>query len=288
VAQVDLLFARDALLHSSAINRAVDTDDRFKTHKQSQSEGITEYLTAEHSPDVVQNLWRLRRDLEKMSMQLYAQFVAMSDLVTTVVEQATMYFSQRRPRELANFKWTIDAKDPLRVTTQERWWRETLGPLLESRCRHQPLQLYRGSAFDYRFFEKAYMGEKTMWHPEKPRERVTGYDIERILSDRISFTDSRSDILIQAVDILANHVRRVLNGKITDVQIARVLGRLQINQRPAKGIYQSVRLLGLSKAGRLNESDHLGSMIRRMSLAGRSMRRPEKPSSTSQRTRGLV
>jgi hypothetical protein len=32
-------------------------------------------------------------------------------------EEVTLYFAQRRPRELAKFEWTIDAKDPRRITS---------------------------------------------------------------------------------------------------------------------------------------------------------------------------
>jgi hypothetical protein len=39
---------------------------------------------------------------------------------------------------LAQFEWTIDAKDPLRVSTQENWWRDTLGALVESKSLREP------------------------------------------------------------------------------------------------------------------------------------------------------
>jgi len=46
-----------------------------------------------------------------MPRQLYLQCVMMSELIRTASEEVTMYFAQRRPRELAKFEWTIDAKD---------------------------------------------------------------------------------------------------------------------------------------------------------------------------------
>ena len=180
-----------------------------------------------------------------------------------------MYFSQRRPRELGNFWWTIDAKDPRRITTQEIWWRDTLGPLQESRSRKEPLGRVDDPRFDYRFFDKAYTFEKSMWHPDKPREVARGHDIKKIISDRISFRDSRADILLQTIDILTNFLRRVLLGRVADPTIASTLGRLQIRRR-REGAYQSIEVLTLTGGARTNLSQ-LGRMTKLMSLAGRSM-----------------
>ena len=74
-----------------------------------------------------------------------------------------MYFAQRRPRELAQFEWTIDAKDPRRVTTSEKWWRDTLAPLLESRSRRDPMRMVDHPAFDYRFLERSFGMRKSVW-----------------------------------------------------------------------------------------------------------------------------
>ena len=205
-----------------------------------------------------------------MPVQLYVQSMLMTELTAIAVERIAMYFAQRRPRELGSFRWIIDAKDPCRVTTQEKWWRDTLGPLQESRSRRKPLGRVDDPRFDYRFFDKAYEFEKQMWYPDKRREFITGYDIKKILFDQISFQDSRSDILLQAIDILTNFLRRLLMGRIIDPAVARALGRLQIRQRLAANVYQSIQLHTFTTNER-TEGSHLGSMLRQMSLAGRSM-----------------
>jgi hypothetical protein len=79
----------------------------------------------------------LRAALERMPPQLYVQCVLMSELVATAIEDNLMYFAQRRPRELGKFEWTVDAKDPVRVSPQEAWWRDTLAPSFSAiRLRH--------------------------------------------------------------------------------------------------------------------------------------------------------
>ena len=219
-ALVDLLFARDALLHAVAIDIAAENEAGLKDHKNKQAALLTAHLTSEHHTDLIAEIWVLRNTLEAMPVQLYIQSILMVELTHTVIERTTMYFSQRRPQELGQFKWIIDAKDPRRITTQEKWWRDTLGPLQESRSRRKPIGRVDDPHFDYQFFDKSYEMEKQMWYSDKPSEVITGYDIKKILSDQISFKDSRSDILLQAADILTNFLRRILMGKIIDPAVA--------------------------------------------------------------------
>jgi len=269
-ALVDLLFARDALLHAVAINMARESAAGLNDHKRNQCELLTANLTPAHHPNLVAQIWALRKILEGMPVQLYVQSVLMTELTAIAVERITMYFAQRRPRELGKFSWIVDAKDPRRITTQEKWWQDTLGPLQESHSRRKPLGRVDDPEFDYRFFDKAYEFTKEMWYPDKPSEPITGYDIRKILSDNISFKDSRCDILLQAIDILTNFLRRLLMGRIVDPVVAKILGRLQIHQRPAPNVFQSMHLMTFTTSER-TENMQLGRMLKQMSLAGRSM-----------------
>ena len=204
-----------------------------------------------------------------MPLQLYVQSVLMNELAVSVVEETAAYFAQRHPSEIGRFRWVIDAKDPRRVTTQERWWRDTLGPLLESRSRGQPFLRVRDASFDYRYFDKSFKLVKAMWHPDQPREVISGYDIKKIIGKELEFVDSRDEILIQAVDVLASFLRRVLTGRITDPSVVTDLGRLQI-RRLRDGVYQSVQLLTLSQEGQ-KETVPIGKMIRLMAISSRTM-----------------
>ena len=153
-ALVQQLFVREALLFADAIDMAKEDDELLKEHKNKQGDLITAFLTSEHHVNLTEQIWKLRRTLEKMPVQLYVQSILMTELTATIVEKTALYFSQRRPQELGNFTWTIDAKDPRRITTQEEWWRDTLGPLQESRSRRKPLGRVNDPQFNYRFFDK--------------------------------------------------------------------------------------------------------------------------------------
>jgi len=283
-ALVDVLFAREAIFHATAIDMSAEDDAGLRSHKEGQCEAMTENLTSDHHPNFVKEVWALRRTLEKMPMQLYVQSALMTTLIATVTEQTTMYFAQRRPGELAQFEWIVDAKDSQRITTQEKWWRETLGALLESRGRREALHLVRGTDFNYNYFEKSYLTETLAWNPGGIETVITGYDIKKLISKQLSFVDSRSDILIQATDILASFLRRMLMGQIKDSAIACSLGRLQIRQRPSNLIWQSIQLATLSRDVQ-REKAPFGDLLQSMSLSGRTMLRPTKLQSKTMRDR---
>ena len=272
-ALVDVLYRHDAVLHACAIDVSREDPQGVDRHKTGQCEGITRYLAPEHHPDFVRQVWDLRRALERMLAQLYIQCVLMSELVAWAVEETTMYFAQRRPRELADFEWTIDAKDPRRVTNQEQWWRDTLAPLQESHSRREPMRMVRDRAFDYRYFDRKFSMRKEMWYPDRPRETVGGYDIKKMITERMAFVDSRSETLIQAVDIVTSFLRRLLTGQVAGDEIARALGRLQIIRMQGRSP-QSLRVLTISRVPGGNTG--LFRTIRTMTRAGRNMSKPKR------------
>jgi hypothetical protein len=229
-ALISILFRHDALLHCHGTDIAAEDQGLITAHKVKQCDGLTKYLLPTHPEDLIRSVTALRETLEKMPNQLYVQFVLLSDVVMTTADHAAMYFSQRRPEELGHFAWIIDAKDPKRVSVQEAWWRDTLGPLGESKSRVHPFLRIDDGNFDYSYFDKSYAMTKEIWLPDRPRETVDGVDIGKLITESVTFADSRSNVLLQAVDILANFMRRTLNGDIADDDIARQLGRLQILQ----------------------------------------------------------
>jgi hypothetical protein len=266
---VDALHRRHAILHCCGIDVSAEDSSAISRHKLLQCEGITKHLTAEHHPNLVEGVWSLRRKLEAMSDQLYVQCIIMTELVCTAIDELVTYFSQRQPREIAEFDWVVDAKNPSGITNQEDWWRNTLGPLIEARSLREPI-LHRvdDPKFNYVFFDRAFRLEKDMWFPDRPRERMVGSDVRKLLSDRITFAESGTDILLQAVDILANGTRRSLMGKLTGEQVLRSLGKLQILRNRGGGP-QTIQLVTLSDTSRVRSG--IGKPIREMAHSARTM-----------------
>jgi hypothetical protein len=272
---VEVLFRHDALMHACAIDVSREDDARVDRHKAGQCDGMTKHLTAEHSANLVHEVWDLRRVLEGMSRQLYIQCVMMKELVRITSEEVTLYFAQRRPRELAKFEWTIDAKDPRRITSQERWWRETLAVLLESASRRQPFIFVKDVGFNYKYFNRSFAMKKEMWFPDRPPEMVEGHDLIKMHTERMAFVDSRSEILIQTVEILTSFLRRLLARQITGDDVSRALGRLQIYRGRKGEDPQSLRLMTLSSRARWRSD--VFATVRVMTMAARTMIKPDRP-----------
>ena len=273
IALTQVLYHHDAVLDCCAIDVSLETAALVQRHKATQCENITKHLTSEHAAGVVAAVWQLRRVLEKMPSQLYLQCVLMFEAVWTAIQLTTLFFAQRKPRELASFRWIVDAKDPMRITTQEKWWHDTIGPLGESRARRKPFIRVSDPSFDYRFFQRSFGMTKEMWCPDQPRQKVNGIDIKKLIIDQITFVDSKSDILIQAVDVLTRFTRRALTGAVHSDDALAALGRLQIYHK-RKEVLQSVYLLTLGPEQRARSG--LAARLKKMTAASRVMIKREK------------
>lgn len=268
-AATTVLFSHDAILHCIATDVALEDQELIAEHKAKQCDGITKHLSPSHASGFVAQVKALRSILEKMPNQLYLQCVLLSDLVMTTAEHDAMYFSQRIPAELGRYEWIIDAKDPKRTTTQEAWWRDTLGPLGESKSRVRPFARVDDANFDYSYLDASFAMEKDLWHPDSGREKgVRGFDLSKLITKSVAFRDSRSDILLQAVDILANFTRRVFNGEIKDSDIISQLGRLQV-RRNKEGVNQCFDFVTFSSSPKRRAG--LGRIARIMDNSARTM-----------------
>src|SRR5262249_43873562 len=111
------------------------------------------------------------------------------------------------------------------------------------------------------------------------------HDIKKMITERMAFVDSRSETLIQTVDILASFLRRLLAREIIGDGIARSLGRLQIFRRHDDGQLQSVHVMTISLTP--GPPTALLRTVRATTAAGRSMIKPERPfGRPALRTRG--
>jgi Protein of unknown function (DUF3800) len=278
VALVDVLYRHDALLHAVATDAAKHGQGAILRHQENQAEGITRHLTDDHLPTLVESVWKLRTALEKMPEQLYLQCVAMHQLVWSVAEETAMYFSQRRPTELAKFEWFVDAKDPTRITSQEKWWRDVIGPLGESRTRREPFVTVHDDGFDYRHFDRAFSMEKDMGYPNGPRQNASGIDIKKLISNHISFVDSKNDFFIQVADILTGCMRRALRARRVERKILLTLGRLMIG-RKRQGVARTVQIVTLDE-GQQAAPEHLSARVQTIASTRRSMLKPRRALAT--------
>src|SRR5262249_25748949 len=105
--------------------------------------------------------------------------------------------------------------------------------------------------------------------PGRPPEMIEGHDIKKIMTERMAFAVSRSEILIQAVDVLTRFLRRLLAREITGDDGSQALGRLQIHPWRKSKHPQSLRLLTLSDQA--EERSELLDILPVMTSAARAM-----------------
>lgn len=265
-ALVDCLYRQQAILHSTICYIDPDHAAMIAEHQAQQASLMTKHLTDDHLPQLKAQVWALRGRLEAMPPQLYIQCVAQKELLCAVAEEVPNYLSQREPKEFGRFEWFVDAKDK-RITPQEGWWRDTLGPLIESRSLRSPFALFDIPTADYSHFDAAYGMAKTVWRPNLPREVKDGTNIKKLVTDSLHFIDSKADILIQAVDILCRFMRRAVDGEPLSSTAIDSLGRLQIKKRK-QGVLQSVQLISFSD-GVPETDERLVDVIQQMSRAAR-------------------
>jgi len=126
------------------MDMATATEEEVSYHRKMQAEGMTRHLTSEHHPNLVAEVHKLRGVLERMSLQLYSEFVTLTHVVRRAMEHGMLYYCQRLPGELARFRWVIDAKSNLNITPHEDWWRVCVKPMLQSRSLRDPLIKLKG------------------------------------------------------------------------------------------------------------------------------------------------
>jgi hypothetical protein len=122
----------DVIFEVAAIDLGIHTEEGIRRNQAERAAGMTNGLTENHHQSLVDAIWKARRELEGYSLQLNIQSAVIFGLIDRVLEHGTMYYSQRRPEELANFHWVIDAKGDNSIPTPwEQWWTMFIKPALQ-------------------------------------------------------------------------------------------------------------------------------------------------------------
>jgi hypothetical protein len=153
--------------------------------------------------------------LESYSLQLNIQSAVIFELIDRVIEHGTMYYCQRRPEELANFHWVIDAKGDNSIPTPwENWWATFIKPALQSKMARDPMgSLKIGDYSHMKRFEfdeiSDFMKDMLKPKPDGPKPMNLGL----LLSESLRFSTDPEPGL-ELVDILTNATRRAFRGHL--------------------------------------------------------------------------
>jgi hypothetical protein len=209
---VSMLAEQQVLFETCAIDLGTHSSDDIAWHKTGQEVGITKNITEEFSLALKEEIFAFRRRLEKLPYQLYVQSTVTFELIATVLNHATIYYSQRIPKELEKFHWVIDGKERDQVTDWEKWWSQIVKPSLQAKSLRDPMAMFEEG--DYRYFSRfdGKIPDYLRPHLKNPTEKF-GIDIGKILSESFRFS-SKPECGLELVDILTNATRRALNGNL--------------------------------------------------------------------------
>jgi hypothetical protein len=212
---IPILRHHNVIYEVAAIDLGLHTEQGIRRNQAGRAEGMTANLTDEHHQNMVDTVWKARRELESYSLQLNIQSAVIFELVSTVIEHGTMYYSQRRPEELANFHWVIDAKGDNSIPTPwEQWWTTFIKPALQTKFAHDPMGSLKIG--DYSHMQRFVFDEVSEFHrkilnpkPDGPKPMNLGM----VLSESLRFSTD-PDPGLELVDILTNATRRALRGHL--------------------------------------------------------------------------
>ena len=192
------------------VDMGLHSEEGIRLHRDEQAEKFTANLTPQHQPKVIEQVKELRKQLEGLPSQLYVQSVAMRALLYNTMFHTNVFFAFRRPRELGEYHWIMDAKGASKITPWEEWWLQIILPLLESQSLREPFVYVEGG--DYRYAKRFEVepGEHILPYAKEP-EKAAFDDLRLKLTEDFRFSPD-SEFGLEAVDILTNTVRRSMAG----------------------------------------------------------------------------
>jgi len=247
-------------LYAVATDAGLNTPEVIHSHQVLQGEKIVEHKEKMKYEKGKQALENLRDRVLRLSPQLYVQLFCQLNLMVKVINTVISYYIQRDPRSLSRFKWRLDQKDITRTDFENVF--EILTPrIIQSKSITDPLMMIKG--FDYSVMKKYEYTKNNV--PEYLKEQYGlnvegGYDIKTIIYEDIDFVDSKNNIGIQIIDLLASGLRKCLRFEFNNNRsIACELGKLMVqarhnsspidliclstNTKPAKEVVRLIRIM---------------------------------------------
>ena len=236
-----LLAKHDALVEVQIIDMGLHDVQCIENFKEKQAQAVTANLTPRHQPTLVRQLAETADTFRGMANQLFVQAFLMMQLVIEVCEVGILYHVQRRPEELASFKWVIDQKDRT-LTAMEKTWSTFILPAGEAQSGKKPAPRIIGC--DYSHFTHYEIHESTAdaeWQKkiswmranykiEQAPGEFRASDWKKLVSEDRAFEDSKVSLGLQLADIAATSLRRALNGNLQKAGWE-PFGRLLIHKR---------------------------------------------------------
>ena len=200
-------------------------------HRDTQAQKVVEHKNKMIHKSARTGLEDLSAQIKELSPQLYMQLVCQINLIADVISRSILYYVQRNPKILCRFKWRIDQKNT-KKTRYEDAFSKMAPSLLQTMSLEHPS--IRVEEFDY-----SAISEFVFTKENAPDYLSADYGLDiditealnlgKVLRDDFAFHDSKSNIGIQIVDLLASGLKRALRGEFTNVEeISKLLGSLMV------------------------------------------------------------
>lgn len=258
-----LLRQSGCLLETVVTDAAFHTLEEIEAHKQEQAFQLTANLTDAHHPNIHAAVGELRSRLEALAPQLYLQSLAMIDLIYSVLFHADIFFAFREPRELGEYHWAVDAKGRDGLTNWEEWWSKIILPVIQSKTINDPFPRVKEGDYSHQDRFQVEPDDYLLQFIDDP-EPGTFFDLRPVLSDNFRFS-SDVEPCLEAVDIIANGIRRALSGNLKPFGWNEIPS-LMIHRR---GHY--LRLCTVTESGQRRSSLPYASVLDTFRSNGRSM-----------------
>lgn len=255
------------MVFCTATDAGFNTPDRVFEHQRQQVAETLRHIDKMKYEIGRQGLQLVASQLGKLSPQLYVQLQCQVDLIFDVVSRVILYYVQRDPDSLADFRWRIDQKNISR-TDFEDVFEKLSPPLLQSRSMSEPAPRVKG--FDYSSLTQYEFKDSKI--PDYLKEvygieAQSGINIQKLIRGDIKFVDSQDSQGIQAVDLVVSGIRRCLRRQFSDNdRAAATLGRLMLQAK-----YNAPPLNLISFADDVSLPSEVASLVKMMTKNCKSM-----------------
>lgn len=208
---IEILRKNGAIFCASMIDLADHTAEDIDQHRAERGISLTANLTTGHTQELRDGIADLQQRMAGFSDQLYIQGAVMIELLYQVMQDMIVYHCQRFPKELGEFHWVVDAKNPTVITDWEDWWSKTLIIWLQSMSLQKPGVMLPGG--DYSHFQRFIMDELPQYlrdvAPTGDRRYGAGVDLQMMYRENFRFS-SDPEPGLEMADIVTNALRRGL------------------------------------------------------------------------------
>lgn len=213
----------NGVFFASATDMSLNPVEAMAHHREMQATKVIEHLEKAVHQSMRDSLTELSESLRKLPINLYAQLIFQIRLFHEVATRASLYFVQRFPQTLTEFRWRVDQKD-LVVTEYEKIFRKMLAPILQSMSFDDPFIRLEGADYSYMKQYEYGQGEQPTYLTDVyGLPSSDGFNLGKMIGGNFRFVDSQLFVGVQVADLIASGVRRFLKGEFANNDLAACL-----------------------------------------------------------------